>query len=506
MDTVSPAQRDLPVLDPAVARSLPYVFSKSMGIIAACARDGLVELLVRENARCSLPISEARRVLGKPVTARIVDDSCFERYLEEAYSGAGETSEDILGGIELDLDIDRAVKEAQGSFDLLEGGDDAPLVRLINVIMTKALREKASDVHFELYEKRSVVRFRVDGVLHDVVEPQADAYTAIVSRLKVMARLDIAEKRLPQDGRFTLLLAGRPIDVRVSTIPSGKGERVAIRLLDKQGGPLTLNQLGMSESAVMALDSMIRQPHGIILVTGPTGSGKTTTLYAALSRLNVRQLNIMTVEDPVEYELDGVSQTQANPSIGMTFSRALRSILRQDPDVIMIGEIRDLETASIAVQASLTGHLVLATLHTNDSVGAVSRLADMGVERFLLASSLLGVMAQRLVRRICPECREGFKPDYATSIVVGDFTGDEIYRARGCDKCRNTGYAGRSGIFELFQVDDRVRELVHNGESESKIRKHVYTELETNSLRGDGMRLVRKGETSLEEVLRVADS
>jgi len=294
--------------------------------------------------------------------------------------------------------------------DLLESEDDAPIIRLLNALLTQALRENASDIHIEPFETRSVVRFRMDGALRDVIEPKRALHAAIVSRIKVMAQLDIAEKRLPQDGRITLRLAGRPVDVRVSTLPTGHGERVVLRLLDKQAGRLELGKLGMDGGTLTELDELIHRPHGIVLVTGPTGSGKTTTLYAALSRLDAKTLNIMTVEDPIEYDLDGIGQTQANARIDLSFARALRAILRQDPDVIMIGEIRDLETAQIAVQASLTGHLVLATLHTNDAASSVTRLIDMGVEPFLLASSLLGALGQRLVRKLCPLCRQPHEP------------------------------------------------------------------------------------------------
>jgi general secretion pathway protein E len=328
----------------------------------------------------------------------------------------------------------------------------------------------------------------------------------IVSRVKIMARLDIAEKRMPQDGRITLRLAGRPVDVRVSCLPTAHGERVVMRLLDKQAGRLTLTALGMAPDFLATLDALINQPHGIILVTGPTGSGKTTTLYAALSQLDTRHHNIMTVEDPIEYDLDGVGQTQVNPRIEMTFARALRAILRQDPDVIMIGEIRDLETAQIAVQASLTGHLVLATLHTNDSVGAVTRLVDMGVEPFLVASSLLGVLAQRLVRKLCPQCRRRHVPDAAECRLLGldpaSAAQHPIFVAAGCEACNQSGYQGRTGIFELLRVDEPLRALIHDGASEAKLREHARTE-GMLSIREDGLRWVGGGLTSIEEVLRV---
>jgi len=351
-----------------------------------------------------------------------------------------------------------------------------------------------------------VVRYRIDGVLRDVIEPQRALHGVIVSRVKIMASLDIAEKRMPQDGRITLRLAGRPVDVRVSTVPTGHGERVVLRLLDKQAGRLDLTGLGMADDTLKTLVDLINQPHGIILVTGPTGSGKTTTLYAGLGKLDSTRHNIMTVEDPIEYDLDGVGQMQVNAKIELTFARALRSILRQDPDIIMIGEIRDLETAQIAVQASLTGHLVLATLHTNDAVGAVTRLVDMGVEPFLVASSLLGVLAQRLVRKLCPVCRQTRAPD-AAELRLLTASGNEprsvpIYTPVGCSACTNTGYQGRTGIYELLTVDDSLRTLIHDGASEGKLREYARTRGMRN-MRDDGLRWVRAGATSLEEVLRV---
>jgi len=357
-------------------------------------------------------------------------------------------------------------------------------------------------VHLEIFESRALVRFRVDGALRDVVEPRRGLHPAMVSRIKVMASLDIAEKRLPQDGRIALRIAGRAIDVRVSTIPTAAGERVVLRLLDKQAGRLTLDALGMAAATRDAVDALIQAPHGIFLVTGPTGSGKTTTLYSALSRLDRKTRNILTVEDPIEYELDGVGQTQVNPRIEMTFARALRAILRQDPDVVMIGEIRDLETAQIAVQASLTGHLVLATLHTNDAPGAVTRLIDMGVEPYLLASTLNGALAQRLVRRLCPECRAPYEPDAAERTIFGRDVPERLYRAVGCGACNFTGFRGRTGIYELMTADDDLRKLVHDNAAERELRAHAVRGGMIR-LREDGLRWVREGATSLDEVLRV---
>jgi len=401
------------------------------------------------------------------------------------------------------MDLTALIHDLPRTTDLLESKNDAPVIRMINALLSQAVRDNASDIHMELFETRSVVRFRVDGTLKDVVEPHRALHAALVSRIKVMAELDIAEKRLPQDGRIALRLAGRPVDVRVSTLPTAHGERVVLRLLDKEAGRLNLAKLGMSPHTLGAIEKLTAQPHGILLVTGPTGSGKTTTLYAALSCVDATVTNVMTVEDPVEYDLDGISQTQVNQRIGMDFARALRAILRQDPDVIMIGEIRDLETAQIAVQSSLTGHLVLATLHTNDTVSSITRLTDMGVEPFLLSSSLLGVLAQRLIRRLCPACKEAYPPD-ANELAVLAKAGQpaQLFRPKGCAACGGSGYRGRTGIYELLIVDDGLRRMVHAHDSDQDLRIHA-DENGMTSMRDDAMRWVVSGDSSLEEVIRV---
>ncbi len=490
--------------DPHWARLLPYHIAKNRGVIVARHGAAGFEVLVREDARAEA-LAEARRVLGAPLLPQLVSHADFERCLEQAYARGDNHAAQLMDDMSQDVDLQQLAQEMPIVADLLEIEDDAPIIRLINALLTQALREGASDIHVEAFETRSVVRFRVDGVLRDMLEPQRALHAAIVSRIKIMASLDIAEKRLPQDGRITLRLGGRPVDVRVSTLPSAHGERVVLRLLDKQAGRLELARLGMSVGTLQELDRLIHQPHGIVLVTGPTGSGKTTTLYAALSRLDTKLLNIMTVEDPVEYDLDGVAQTQVNPRIDMSFARALRSILRQDPDIVMIGEIRDLETAQIAVQASLTGHLVLATLHTNDAPSAVTRLIDMGVEPYLLASSMLGILAQRLVRRLCPECRKPYTPgaaDLEKLGLSGDPAATPFYAANGCPACNFTGYLGRTGIYELLSVDDDLRRMVHDGATEQSMREYAQSHGMVN-LRQDSARYVARGETSLEEALRV---
>lgn len=481
---------------------IPYAFAKANGVVVTSMDDQHAEVSVRDDAHPAA-LAELRRALGVPVSARRIGPEKFDELIAAAYNGADAGAAALAGDLAQDLDLSRLLQEIPRIEDLLESQDDALVIRLINALFTQALRDGASDIHVEPFETRSVVRLRIDGTLRDLIEPARALHGAIVSRVKIMAQLDIAEKRLPQDGRITLRVAGKPVDVRVSTIPTGHGERVVLRLLDKQAGRLDLTRLGMDDATLAYMDRLILEPHGIVLVTGPTGSSKTTTLYAALSRLDAGALNIMTVEDPIEYDLDGISQTQVNTRIEMSFARALRTILRQDPDVVMIGEIRDLETAQIAVQASLTGHLVFATLHTNDAVSAVTRLVDMGVEPFLLASSLIGVVAQRLVRRLCLECRKPFAADAAQLRALGlTPTGGTLYSAQGCPVCNRTGYRGRTGIYELLMVDDDLRRLVHDRASEQALRTHVMSR-GMRSLREDGMRWAAQGVISLEEVVRV---
>jgi len=395
---------NVPPTAPGIAQRIPYAFARAHGVLPQGEEGDAIVVLTRPDATVN-GIAELKRVLKRPLATRAVDAERFATELARTYNEAGSHVAQLSDDLSRDADLARLMQDIPALDDLLDSGAQAPVIRMINALLLQALRERASDVHFEPYEARSVVRFRVDGVLRDVLEPPRALHGALVSRVKIMASLDIAEKRLPQDGRLALKLGDKQVDVRVSTLPTGPGERVVLRLLDKDSAQLDLTALGMSAATLDAIDRLIREPHGIVLVTGPTGSGKTTTLYAALSRLPRGALNIMTVEDPIEYALDGVGQTQVNPKIDLDFARTLRAILRQDPDIIMIGEIRDLETAQIAVQASLTGHLVLATLHTNDAASAMTRLADMGVEPYLLASSLLGVLAQRLVRTLCPACR-----------------------------------------------------------------------------------------------------
>lgn len=484
--------------------SISFAYARRHGVIVSQLNGAKASLLCRQDISPQI-ISELRRSIGMPLDIELTDKEQFEKVLQETYEqGSNQEAMEMMGDMSDEPDLFQVAEELPEPEDLMESDDDAPIIRLINAVLAQAVKEGASDVHIEPFEHRLAVRFRVDGVLREILTPNRALAGLLVSRIKVMAKLDIAEKRLPQDGRISLRVAGRPVDVRVSTIPTGHGERVVMRLLDKQAGRLNLTHLGTSPETLSTLQHAIRRPHGIILVTGPTGSGKTTTLYAALTEINNSERNIMTVEDPIEYYLDGVSQTNVNSKVDMSFARGLRAILRQDPDVVMVGEIRDKETAEIAVQASLTGHLVLSTLHTNSAVGAVTRLRDMGVEPFLLSSTLLAVMSQRLVRVLCTECKEPYSasPADCALLEVEPDSAPVIYRQKGCPKCSYQGYEGRSGIYELAQIDDRVRAMIHENASEQEMEDYVRDK--SPSLRQDGMRRVLNGETSLEEVLRVS--
>jgi len=480
---------------------LPFAFARRHGVLLL-ERGGELRLGLREGAALTA-VQEAQRVVGMRLPMQWLAQADFDQALGAAYQHDSSAAMLMVEGLGNDLDLASLADQIQETEDLLEQEDDAPIIRLINAILGEAIAENASDIHIETFEKRLVIRFRVDGILREVVQPKRELAALLVSRIKVMAKLDIAEKRIPQDGRISLRVGGREVDIRVSTLPSANGERVVLRLLDKQAGRLTLRHLGMNEQDRRQLEQAVKKPHGIILVTGPTGSGKTTTLYAALTTLNDRTRNILTVEDPIEYHLEGIGQTQVNTKVDMTFARGLRAILRQDPDVVMVGEIRDQETADMAVQASLTGHLVLSTLHTNSAIGAVTRLVDMGVEPFLISSSLLGVLAQRLVRVLCNDCKRAYIADAAECELLGVSPAEAptLYHAEGCEQCRGLGYRGRTGIYELVLFDDTLRTMVHTRASEQDMLRHAR-ELGP-SIREDGLRKVREGVTTIEEVLRV---
>ncbi len=453
-----------------------------------------------------LALQEARRYLGHAAQYQLCSDQEFNQLLSASFAGDTGESQQVAAGLEDHPDLLSLADSVPEAEDLMDQEDDAPIVRLINALLSEAIRVGASDIHIESFEKKLSVRLRVDGQLREIVQPRRELAPLLVSRIKVMAKLDIAEKRIPQDGRISLRLAGREVDVRVSTLPSSYGERVVMRLLDKQAGRLNMTHLGLLNNDYERLNVLVHRPHGIILVTGPTGSGKTTTLYAALSDLNDGSKNILTAEDPIEYQLEGIGQTQVNTKVDMTFARALKAMLRQDPDVVMVGEIRDLETAEIAVQASLTGHLVLSTLHTNTAIGAVTRLKDMGIEPFLLSSSLIGVVAQRLVRTLCKHCATWHDADEFEQSLFANIEHAaqiQVPQPKGCELCSHTGFSGRTAIYEIVPIDEYTRRLIHSNAAEFELENHVRAS--AGSIREDGLRKVLAGKTTIEEVLRVTN-
>ncbi len=489
----------------APLRRPPFAFAKRHGLIVGDDDGDRVELVCRPGISLDA-LNEARRFLHRPVRVTTVSLEAFDAQLQRTYEGNSGTAAGLVDGLsEESGDLDSLASALADAQDLLETDDDAPIIRFINGLLVEAIKENASDIHIETFEKRVTVRFRIDGVLREMLNPPRALAAKIVSRVKIMAKLDIAEKRLPQDGRISRAFGGRKVDVRVSTIPTGSGnERVVMRILDKQSEKLDLEQLGLDEKQIVVLKRIINRPYGIMLVTGPTGSGKSTTLYSALSVLNDRSRNILTVEDPIEYYIDGVGQTQVNTKVEMTFARGLRAILRQDPDVVMVGEIRDLETAQVSVQASQTGHMVFSTLHTNTAVGAISRLRDMGLEGYQIASSLVGLMAQRLVRTLCPECKA---PHVAGPIereqlgLPRDGEPVTLYKPVGCVKCRHIGYAGRSGIHELIEVDKKLESMIHDGASDQQLED--YARSRSAGILQSGRNKILAGQTTLGEVLRV---
>lgn len=486
-------------------KALPFSFASHNGVFLAEQDDESVCLFYRKGLHFSV-LAEIQRYLSCHFTTQLLSDEAFQKQLSVAYQKSSNEAIQAAEDIGADMDLSRLAEEIPEASDLMSGEDDAPVIRLINAILSQAVREKASDIHIEIFEENLVVRFRIDGVLSEVLKPKRMLAPLLVSRLKVMAKLDIAEKRIPQDGRISVRIAGHAIDIRMSTNPTAHGERIVLRLLDKQAGQLELSQLHMNAAVFEGYKKALAAPYGIILVTGPTGSGKTTTLYAGLSHINDSSRNILTIEDPVEYLLAGIGQTQVNAKVDMTFARGLRAILRQDPDVVMVGEIRDIETAEIAVQASLTGHLVLSTLHTNTAVGAITRLNDMGIEPFLISSSLIAVMAQRLVRILCDECKVAYQPtDAEKELLHIDPSEDAtIYKPAGCKTCNNHGYKGRAGIYEFIEIDENIRSLIHSRASEQELV--AYARQTYPSIRDNGCKMVLSGATTLEEILRVTSA
>ena len=501
------AHIDEHVLDLSLVSKVPINYAKKNRLLPLAVHDSAVTVAIADPANYE-PLDDLHVMFSMPINPVVVPAHAIDEAINRAYDQAATTTAaDLMIDLE-DEGLDAVASElAHETRDLLESDDAAPIIKLVNGILSQAVKDRASDIHLECFENELVVRFRVDGMLYDVLSPPKRIQPAITSRIKVMSGLNIAEKRLPQDGRIRVRIAGRDIDIRVSTIPCAYGERIVLRLLDRAQAldNIDLDKLGFSGENLRKLDRLIRQSHGIILATGPTGSGKSTTLYASLSRINSPEKNIITIEDPIEYQLRGVGQMQVNPKIELTFASGLRSILRQDPDVIMVGEIRDSETAEIAIQAALTGHLVFSTLHTNDSFGALTRLVDMGIEPFLVSSSILAVLAQRLVRKLCVDCRAGYTPTTTElqriGITADGFAG-KIYKAAGCRNCRNTGYRGRMAIQELMIIEDDIRTLVMQNSDAATIRRACQAK-GMRLLRQDGAERVLAGETTIEELLRV---
>jgi len=496
-------------VDRTLLRSVPIAFAKRYGLLPLkCCTEGPNKgcvLAATADPVAYAPLDDLRVLVGSPIVPVVAPAAAILSYINQLYERPFAGTEQMMQVLtsETESELDQGLDEP---IDLLDAADEAPLVRLVHSILYRAVKRRASDIHFESFEREVNVRYRIDGVLYHVLSPPKRFQGSIFSRIKVMAGLDIAERRLPQDGRIRIRIAGKDVDIRVSVIPTAHGERIVLRLLDKTGHRLTFEDLGLLPSEQATMDRLIHLSHGLILGTGPTGSGKTTTLYAALTRINSSEKNILTVEDPIEYQIHGIGQMQVHPKIELTFANGLRSILRQDPDVIMVGEIRDRETADIAIHAALTGHLVFSTLHTNDAAGAVTRLLDMGLEPFLVSSSLSAVAAQRLIRVLCEQCKQAYRPSESDLAQIGVSTHQILarpcYRATGCEACSGTGYQGRSGLFELLLVDEEVRRLIlakadAGSIREAAIRRGMIT------LKQAGIQRVLSGSTTIDEVTRV---
>jgi general secretion pathway protein E len=492
-------------LDPSLISKLPIAFSKKHKVVPVKMEDGVLTVATLDPLNYE-PLDDLRLILGcREVRVVLSREREVLQAINRFYEQSADTPEEMIQSLDTEVS-DRLLQELEETQDLLDVSDEAPVIKLVNLILFQAVKERASDIHIEPFQKELKVRYRIDGILYQRLNPPKRYQSAIISRLKIMAKLDIAEKRLPHDGRIPIKIADKDIDIRVSIVPTTFGERVVLRLLDKSSAHFGVEEIGLSRDMLQNLKDLINRPNGMLLVTGPTGSGKTTTLYASLSRINTPDKNIITIEDPVEYQLWGIGQIQVNPKIGLTFARGLRSVLRHDPDVILVGEIRDAETAEIAIQSSLTGHLVFSTLHTNDAASAVTRLVDMGIEPFLVASVIRAILAQRLIRVICPECKEGYIPEAEVlreiGIVPSQLERKMVYQGKGCPACSETGYRGRTGIYEMLIVSEAIRHLImKKADSTSICRKAIEEGMKT--LREDGARKVVAGVTTLEEVVRV---
>jgi general secretion pathway protein E len=492
-------------VDKTLIAKVPIAFAKRYEVLPLRDLGGTVQVATAHPAAAA-PLDDLRLLLAKPVTPVVAPARAILSCINQAYERPADSAEQVIEDLGAET-LDRlATALEEEPRDLLETSDEAPIIKLVNSLLFEAAKKRASDIHIEPFERELVIRYRIDGVLYNILTPPKRLQASVTSRIKIMAGLNIAEKRLPQDGRIGIKIAGRDVDIRVSAIPTAHGERLVLRLLDKGNLLLKLSQIGLEGDRLATLDQLIRLSHGIVLVTGPTGSGKTTTLYAGLNTINAPEKNIITIEDPIEYQLRGVGQMQVNPKINLTFSAGLRSILRQDPDVIMVGEIRDGETAEIAIHASLTGHLVFSTLHTNDAAGAVTRLLDMGIEPFLVASSVVAIVAQRLVRVLCPKCRQPYRPTATELVKLGVLPERAAkatsFRAVGCPDCLTTGYRGRTGIYEILVIDDEVRALILAKADANAIKARAI-EHGMTTLRDDGAGKVFAGVTTTEEVLRV---
>jgi general secretion pathway protein E len=491
-------------MDTSFTEKIPIQFLKKYKMVPVVRSDGAY--IAVNDPTLFQPIDDLHIILGwDGVETVLAPYSAILSAINFAYDLSSDSAEQVIQDMR-DEDRDMIISAVEETGDLLDDTSNAPVIKLVNLMLSQAVKARASDIHIEPYQNRIKIRCRVDGILYDMLSPPKHVQSTLISRIKIMAKLNIAEKRLPQDGRIEIKIGDKNVDIRVSTIPTAFGERVVLRLLDKTNVLLKVSDLGMSEQRLKIFNELITSAHGIILVTGPTGSGKTTTLYAALSSINNPDINIITIEDPVEYQIEGIGQIQVNPKINITFANGLRSIVRQDPDVILVGEIRDLETAEIAIQAALTGHLVFSTLHTNDSASAVTRLIDMGIESFLVTSSVIGILAQRLVRNVCNGCKEEYIPDEESLENIGITpemsSGKKIYKGKGCQDCLNTGYKGRTGIFEFMILDDAIKSLILKTSDSNAIKKKAVNQGMV-TLRQDGALKVLNGITTVEEILRI---